>query len=138
MYSIALQTDGRILAAGIFTTIGGQPRNNIARLNAATGLADSFNPNTNAYILSVAVQSDGKILAGGGFTTVSPNGGVAVTRNNIARLETDGRLDRTFDDLNLGSGFLWVGPLRSSQTVRFLSAAVPPPSWERRVTVLPD
>jgi uncharacterized delta-60 repeat protein len=99
VYSIAVQADGRILAAGIFTTIGGQTRFNIARLNPATGSADSFNPNTNAYVLSVAVQADGKILAGGGFTTLAPNGGAVVTRNNIARLETDGRLDRT---LNLG------------------------------------
>ena len=49
--------------------------------------------------ISIAVQEDGKILAGGEFTTLAPNGGAAVTRNRIARLETDGRLDQT---LNLG------------------------------------
>ncbi len=46
------------------------------------------------------MQADGKILAGGAFTTLAPNGGAAVTRNAIARLETDGTLDRT---LNLGT-----------------------------------
>ena len=46
---------------------------------------------------SIAVQQDGKVLAGGEFTTLAPNGGAAVTRNNIARLETNGGLDQTLD-----------------------------------------
>jgi hypothetical protein len=67
------------------------------RLDATTGLADSFDPNANDVVRSIAVQADGKILAGGLFTTLSPNGGAAVTRNRIARLETDGRLDQTLN-----------------------------------------
>ena len=66
--SIAVQADGKILAGGDFTSIGGQTRNNIARLDATTGLADSFNPNANSAVDSIAVQADGKILAGGDFT----------------------------------------------------------------------
>ena len=50
-----------------------------------------------ASVCSIAVQADGKILAGGDFTTLAPNGGAAVTRNHIARLETDGRLDQTLN-----------------------------------------
>src|SRR5436853_6697134 len=80
-------------------SIGGQTRNRIARLDATTGLADSFDPNANGFVYSIAVEADGKILAGGDFTTLSPNGGAAVARNRIARLETDGRIDQT---LNLG------------------------------------
>ena len=49
------------------------------------------------------MQADGKILAGGGFTTLAPNGGAAVTRNHIARLETDGRLDQTLNLSIVGS-----------------------------------
>ena len=71
-------------------SIGGQTRNFIARLDPTTGLADSFNPNPNSTVFAIAVQADGKILAGGDFTTLAPNGGAAVTRNRIARLETDG------------------------------------------------
>ena len=96
--SIALQTDGKILAGGDFTNIGGQTRNFIARLNSATGAADSFDPNASGTMInSIAVQADGKILIGGDFTLLSPNGSTAVTRNRIARLEIDGRLDRTLD-----------------------------------------
>ena len=97
VYAIAVQADGKILAGGTFTGIGGQTRNHIARLNAMSGLADSFDPNASNPVHSIAVQPDGKILAGGFFTTLAPNGGSAVTRNRIARLEIDGRLDRTLN-----------------------------------------
>ena len=53
---------------GDFTSIGGQTRNRIARLDAATGAADSFDPNASSDVYSIAVQADGKILAGGVFT----------------------------------------------------------------------
>src|SRR5204862_2125444 len=95
--AIALQADGKILVGGFFTRIGGQTRNRIARLEAATGSADSFDPNANNSIRSIAVQADGKILAGGQFTTLSPNGGAAVTRNRIARLDATGAIDSTFN-----------------------------------------
>ena len=45
--AIAVQADGKILVGGNFTSIGGQARNRIARLDATTGLADSFDPNAN-------------------------------------------------------------------------------------------
>ena len=48
-------------------SIGGQTRNHIARLDAATGLADSFDPNANGLSTPSSVQPDGKILAGGEF-----------------------------------------------------------------------
>ena len=95
--SIVVQPDGKILVSGSFTSIGGQTRNNIARLNPITGLADSFDPNANLNVGAIAVQADGKILIVSNFTTLAPNGGATVTRNHIARLETDGRVDRTLD-----------------------------------------
>ena len=51
---------------------------------------DGFDPNANNGVRVVVVQPDGKILLGGEFTTLSPNGGVAVRRNRIARLNPDG------------------------------------------------
>ncbi len=68
-------------------SIGGQLRNRIARLEAATGLADSFDPNANNVVYSTAVQADGKILVGGGFSGANSIGGQA--RNNFARLTND-------------------------------------------------
>src|SRR5207253_7951703 len=67
VYSIAVQADGKILAGGTFTNIGGQTRNHIARLNP-DGTLDAFNPNANSEVDAIAVQADGKILAGGAFS----------------------------------------------------------------------
>ena len=95
VYAIALQADGKILVGGFFNganSIGGQPRNFIARLEAATGSADSFNPNANGDVVSIAVQADGKILAGGDFTVVG-----AQTRNRIARLDATTGLADSFN-----------------------------------------
>lgn len=50
----------------------------------------------NGLVRSLAVQNDGKVLIGGLFTTYN-----GVARNHIARLNTDGSLDTTFDP---GSG----------------------------------
>ena len=73
-------------------SIGGQTRNYIARLDATTGLADSFDPNANSAVLSIAVQADGKILAGGDFTSIGGQ-----TRNHIARLDATTGLADSFD-----------------------------------------
>ena len=86
--SMALQTDGKILASGSFTAVGGVSRTNIARIDATTGAADSWNPNANAPVWKVALQPDGKILAGGDFNSAisTPTIG-GQTRNRIARLD---------------------------------------------------
>ena len=47
-------------------SIGGQPRNFIAALDAATGLATAWNPNPNERIYSLAV-SRGTVYAAGNF-----------------------------------------------------------------------
>jgi uncharacterized delta-60 repeat protein len=84
VHTIAVQMDGKILAGGVFNgtnSIGGQTRNCIARLDATTGLADSFDPNANFPVFSIVVQADGRVLAGGLFTSIGGQ-----TRNYIARL----------------------------------------------------
>src|SRR5947207_14031225 len=60
-------------------------------LTAAVGgqsALDGFDPNANGPVQVVVLQPDGRILIGGDFTTLSPNGGPAVTRKRIARLNT--------------------------------------------------
>src|SRR5438093_11199815 len=63
----------------------------------AQSALDGFDPNADGVVFAVVVQPDGKILIGGTFTTLSPNGGAAVTRNRIARLNPDGTLDTSFN-----------------------------------------
>jgi uncharacterized delta-60 repeat protein len=97
----------RFWRAHFLSNIGGQTRNNIARLDGTTGLADSFNPSANNIVWSVAVQADGKILAGGFFGTMSGQ-----TRNQIARLEIDGTLDQTLNPSIVG-GFVWASAVQA-------------------------
>jgi uncharacterized delta-60 repeat protein len=67
--AIALQPDGRILIAGTFTVIGGQPRTNLARLNANGTLDPSFDAGALAastqFINDLSVQADGRIVVAG-------------------------------------------------------------------------
>jgi uncharacterized delta-60 repeat protein len=103
VYAIAVQADGKVLVGGPFhgdNSIGGKTRNYIARLDATTGLADSFDPNANDQASAIAVQADGKIVVGGGFTSIGGQ-----TRNHIARLDaTTGAAD-SFDSNANGSVF---------------------------------
>ncbi len=101
---VTVQTDGRMVIAGDFSTL--QPigaaspttRNRIARVNANGTLDPDFDPNANGVVHSVTVQSDDKVLLGGEFTTLRPNGAAAaITRNHIARVNADGTLDAGFD-----------------------------------------
>jgi hypothetical protein len=96
-----VQADGKILVGGGFSEIGRRQRNNIARLDATTGLADSFNPKAHGVIgdvYSIVVQADGKILVGGGFSFDHGQ-----SRNYVDRLETDGRLDQALFLSTLGT-----------------------------------
>lgn len=79
--TIAVQADGKIVIGGFLTTVGGQSRNGIARLNASGSLDLSFDANINNMVNSLAIQSDGSILAIGGFNTVG-----GVPRTSIVRL----------------------------------------------------
>jgi uncharacterized delta-60 repeat protein len=102
--AINVQPDGKILIGGSFTTLapnGGVPvtRNRIARLNPDGTLDTSFDPNVTSgtRVLAIVVQPDGKFLIGGDFTNLAPNGGPSFTRNRIARLNTDGTVDVSFN-----------------------------------------
>ena len=87
-----MQPDGKIVVGGAFTTLGGQARNYIGRLNADGTLDATFNPGAGNDVHALAVQADGKIVVGGSFTTL---GGQA--RNHIGRLNADGTLDAAFN-----------------------------------------
>lgn len=97
--AIVVQSDGKILIGGTFSTFGTETRNNLARLNADNGSLDTtFNPAFNAAVNTIDLQSDGKILVGGSFTSVTPNGATTATvRFGVARLETNGDVDKNFD-----------------------------------------
>ena len=70
-------------------------RNGFARLNADGSVDTTFGNGAGANtspVIAMALQPDGKVLIGGTFTSVH-----GTTRNAVARLNTDGSLDTTFD-----------------------------------------
>jgi uncharacterized delta-60 repeat protein len=98
--TIAVQSDGKILIGGFFTSFNGTPRNRIARLNADGSLDTTFDPGSgfNNPVFSIVPQPDGKILVGGAFRQY--NGAPA---NGIVRLNNDGSLDATFNPSGIGA-----------------------------------
>jgi uncharacterized delta-60 repeat protein len=92
------QSDGKVIVVGSFSYIGSVERAGIARLNVDGTLDPTFDVGTgaNGAINLVALQSDGKVLVVGPFTSVN-----GTTRNGVARLNSDGKLDSTF---NPGAG----------------------------------
>ncbi len=95
VHAIFPQSDGKILVGGQFNMMGGQPRNNIARLDPVTGLADVFDPNANGIVYSIVQQATGKILVAGAFS--GPNSIAGQLRNRIARLDPNTGLADSFD-----------------------------------------
>ena len=82
--SVAIQSDGKVLIGGYFTTYNGTDRGHVARLNSDGSLDTGFlatGVGANGSVYSVAVQSDGKVFIGGRFTTYN-----GASRGNVARL----------------------------------------------------
>ncbi|NBU82276.1 MAG: hypothetical protein EBS55_11575, partial [Flavobacteriaceae bacterium] len=65
--SIELQTDGKIIVCGDFTSIDGNTRNRIIRLNTDGSIDNSFNIGTgfDDFTLDIAIQTDNRIIVGG-------------------------------------------------------------------------
>lgn len=96
--AFSLQPDGKVLLAGPFTNVDGQPRRGLARLHPNGRLDDTFaaQPDDSrvhgASISRLAIQPDGRILAGGTFRKFGGAGS-----DFLARLHPDGALDGGFD-----------------------------------------
>ena len=90
---IVPQPDGKIIAAGRFTTANGISRNRIARFNSDGSLDASFNSGMgpDGDIFAAVLQPDGRVVVAGRFTMFS-----GFTRNRIARLNADGTVDPKF------------------------------------------
>ena len=96
VFSIGVQPDGKILVAGWFSTLAGQTRRGLGRLNASGSLDTGFNPNAIGGVsfpgvYSAVLQPDGKIIMGGDFRSLG-----GLSRTNLGRLNSDGTLDTNF------------------------------------------
>ena len=119
VYSLATQPDGKILIGGEFNAVGGKYRQGFARINQDGSLDTFFKGgiDANGRVRSIAVQADGKILMAGFFGQIQ-----SYARTSLARLNSDGSLDKDFFPPMVSSGstnynLFQVAPLSSGQMV---------------------
>lgn len=91
--AVAVEGNGQILIGGNFSTVNGENRSRLARLNADGSLDTSFNTGTGPdnRVLAIGFDSAGRVLIGGQFTNVS-----GVSTGRLARLTTTGTADTDF------------------------------------------
>ncbi len=88
---IVVQSDGKILVAGPFTTFNGSSVSGLVRLNSNGSLDAAFAPVLTG-VNGTELEPDGKILVFGSFTLVN-----GIAKQRLARLNSDGSLDNTFN-----------------------------------------
>jgi len=94
---------GRIAVGGQFTGVAGQPRANIAILNAdGTVPTLASTPTANASVNDLLTTSGGSVLAGGSFTGFGCCAG-----NRVARLLEDGSSGSEFTGTGAQDGTVW-------------------------------
>jgi uncharacterized delta-60 repeat protein len=91
--SLFVQSDGKILAGGIFTAYDGSPAGSLIRLNTDGTSDTTFHPLSGAdgSVEAIDIQPDNKIIIGGDFTHYD---GDLVIR--LTRLNPDGLRDTSF------------------------------------------
>jgi len=96
--ALAMQSDGKIIVGGgVDMLYNGVARSGVARLNPDGSLDASFNPGTGIgggtqNVKAIKIQPNGKIIIAGSFDSYD---GVLI--NRIARLNSDGSLDQSFN-----------------------------------------
>ena len=121
VYSIRIQPNDKLLVSGFFSKVGNTSRSGVARLNSDGTLDTSFNPGSGAFntvfnqhglVETLALQRDGRVVVVGRFQLFN-----GVTRNYIARLNSDGSAQ---------------GPFKNKNRKLFLNVPQVPATRERR------
>jgi uncharacterized repeat protein (TIGR01451 family)/uncharacterized delta-60 repeat protein len=112
--AIAIDSLGRIIIGGSFTSYDGTNAINIARLTSTGALDPTFQSGIgfNGPVDALDIDTNGNILVGGEFTSYN-----TTNCNRIARLMTNGGLDMTFIP-NTGNGLAGYG---ADATVRAIA-----------------
>jgi uncharacterized delta-60 repeat protein len=109
IHAIAVQPDGKLVLGGEFYYLALSNLVHIGRLNADGSLDKTFNVGSGAQgpgassVYALALQQDGRILLGGAFSTFN-----GTNRSGIARLNSDGSLDGTFNPGSGVNGAVWA------------------------------
>jgi len=111
-----MQTDGKLILVGTFTTFNGLQANHIVRLNLDGSVDNSFNVGSgaNSDIISIRYNANtNKIVVGGSFTSFN---GKATSGINL--LNADGSNVTTFNSLPITGGITnFVGQLNNGKII---------------------
>jgi uncharacterized delta-60 repeat protein len=94
VYDVELQSNGKILVGGFFSSYSGVSSGKIVRLNVNGSIDNTFTAGTgfNNTVWVIKVQTDGKILVGGNYTQYNGN-----PHSYLIRLNSDGSVDNSFN-----------------------------------------
>jgi uncharacterized delta-60 repeat protein len=95
--AVAVQSDGKVLVGGFFSTFNGASAFEYARLNS-DGTRDNglLTLGFTSSVYAIAIEASGKAIVGGSFSSYYNAGGTATTsRQRFARLNGDGSLDNS-------------------------------------------
>ena len=95
--AVAVQSDGKIVAGGFFTSISGEPRDSLVRFNTDGTIDHTFGVTLGTYgsVRALLIQPDGKIMIAGQFRAID-----STPIGRVARLNADGTIDPTFNPGN--------------------------------------
>jgi uncharacterized delta-60 repeat protein len=98
VWSLAQQTDGKILATGDFTSYSGSAVNRIVRLNLNGTIDTTFNVGTGLDSTGQVIKqlANGQVAVGGSFSTYN-----GTTRLRLVRINSNGTIDTGF---SVGTG----------------------------------
>lgn len=98
VYHMAGLPDGSLLIAGEFSTVEGEPRSRVARLDTYGMLDRNFRTEGLEAVIAIRPLPDGRVLTFGMPVTRSsqPMPGQQVLHGSIRRLNRDGSIDNTF------------------------------------------
>jgi uncharacterized delta-60 repeat protein len=136
--SIALQSDGKILIGGSFTSYNRSTRYKIARLSSNGALDGTFNAGTglsgtSEVVKTVVPQADGRILIGGNFSDFLERRNSDGSQDNSFMARTDGEVDAMV--LQPDNNIL-IGGYFTAHTARLLNHIEPCYALTTQVTPL--
>ncbi len=114
IFNMAIQSDDKIVVSS-YPDNSDAPQDQfpVSRLNVDGSYDKGFIPAiANGYVDAITIQTDGKIVIGGSFNIIN-----GISRNGLARLNTNGSLDASF---NLGTeliGVVWTILMQSDNKI---------------------